>query len=68
MTNATDFIRGIGWGIVNFIYKLIDTVFDILKEINVYDITESVSSNSIFSNIHTGIIAMSVTLLGLFVA
>lgn len=68
MTNATDFIRGIGWGVVNFIYKLIDTVFDILKEINVYDITESVSSNSIFSNIHTGIIAMSVTLLGLFVA
>ena len=68
MTNATDFIREIGWGIINFIYKLIDTVFDILKEINVYDITKSVSENSIFKNIHTGIMAMSVTLLALFIA
>ena len=68
MTNATDFIRQIGWGIINFIYKLIDTVFDILKEINVYDITKSVSENSIFNNIHTGIMAMAITLLALFVA
>lgn len=68
MTNATDFLRQIGWGIVNFIYKLIDTVFDILKEINVYDITRSVSENSIFKNIHTGIMAMAITLLALFIA
>ncbi len=67
MTNATDFIRNIGWGIVNFIYKLIDTVFDILKEINLYDITKSISENSIFPNLHTGIIAMAVTLLALFI-
>lgn len=67
MTNATDFIRDIGWSVVNFIYKLIDTIFEILKEINLYDITESVSENTIFSHIHTGIMAMSITLLALFI-
>ena len=68
MTNATDFIRQIGWNVIDFIYKLIDTVFDILKEINVYDITKSVSENSIFNNIYTGIMAIAITLLALFVA
>ena len=32
-----------------------------------YDIVDSVSENTIFSNFHTGIIAIAVTLLGLFV-
>ncbi len=63
---ATDFLRQIGWGIVSFIYNLIDTLFGILKELNAYDIINSVAENSMFSNFHKGIIAMAITLLGLF--
>ena len=63
---ATDFLRQIGWGIVSFIFNLIDTLFGILKELNAYDIINSVAENSMFSNFHKGIIAMAITLLGLF--
>ncbi len=63
---ALDFLRTIGWGIISFIYDLIDTLFDILKELNAYNIIDSVADNSMFSNFHTGIIAIAVTLLGLF--
>ena len=67
MLSALDLLRRLGWTIVNFIYNLIDTLFNILKELNLYDIVDSVSENTIFSNFHTGIIAIAVTLLGLFV-
>ena len=67
MLSALDLLRRLGWAIVNFIYNLIDTLFNILKELNLYDIVDSVSENTIFSNFHTGIIAIAVTLLGLFV-
>ena len=67
MLSALDLLRRLGWAIVNFIYTLIDTLFNILKELNLYDIVDSVSENTIFSNFHTGIIAIAVTLLGLFV-
>ena len=63
---ALDFLRTIGWGIISFIYDLIDTIFDILKELNAYNIIDSVAENSMFSNFHKGIIAIAVTLLGLF--
>ena len=63
---ALDFLRQIGWGIINFIFGLIDTLFEILKELNAYDIINSVAENSMFSNFHKGIIAMAITLLGLF--
>ena len=68
MLSALDLLRRLGWAIVNFIYNLIDTLFNILKELNLYDIVDSVSENTIFSNFHTGIIAIAVTLLGLFVS
>lgn len=63
---ALDFLRTIGWGIISFIYDLIDTIFDILRELNAYNIIDSVAENSMFSNFHKGIIAIAVTLLGLF--
>lgn len=66
LLKALDFIRTIGWGIISFIYNLIDTLFEILKELNAYNIIDSVAGNSMFSNFHKGIIAIAVTLLGLF--
>jgi hypothetical protein len=67
LLNALDLLRRIGWVIVDFIYNLIDTLFNIIKEINLYDIVDSVSENTIFSNFHSGIMAIAITLLALFV-
>ena len=66
LNKALDLLRTIGWGVVNFIYSLIDGLFDILKEINALDIVNSVSSETMFKNLYTGILAIAVTLLGLF--
>lgn len=66
LLKALDFIRTLGWGIISFIYDLIDTLFDILKQLNAYNIIDSVAENSMFSNFHKGIIAIALTLLGLF--
>lgn len=67
MLSALDLLRRLGWAIVNFIYSLIDTLFNIIKELNLYDIVDSVSENTIFSNFHSGIIAIAITLLALFI-
>ncbi len=64
---ALDLLRTIIWEIVNFIYTIIDTLFDILKSLNAYNIIDSIANNSIFSNFYTGIIAISLTTLGLFI-
>ena len=45
LMKALDLLRTLGWGIVDFIYSLIDSLFDILKEINALDIVNSVSMN-----------------------
>lgn len=66
LLKALDFVRTLGWGIISFIYDLIDTLFDILKQLNAYNIIDSVAENSMFSNFHKGIIAIALTLLGLF--
>ena len=68
MLSALDLLRRLGWAVVTFIYNLIDTLFNIIKELNLYDIVDSVSENTIFRNFHSGIIAIAITLLGLFVA
>ena len=68
MLNALDLLRRLGWAVIDFIYNLIDTLFNILKELNLYDIVSSVSDNTIFKNFHSGIIAIAITLLALFVA
>lgn len=67
MLSALDLLRRLGWAVVDFIYNLIDTLFNIIKELNLYDIVDSVSNNSIFSNFHSGIIAIAITLLALFI-
>lgn len=67
MLSALDLLRRLGWAIIDFIYNLIDTLFNIIKELNLYDIVDSVSNNSIFSNFHSGIIAIAITLLALFI-
>ena len=67
MLGALDLLRRLGWAVIDFIYNLIDTLFNIIKELNLYDIVDSVSDNSIFSNFHTGIIAIAITLLALFI-
>lgn len=68
MLKALDLLRRLGWAVIDFIYNLIDTLFNILKELNLYDIVDSVSENTIFRNFHSGIIAIAITLLALFIA
>lgn len=67
MLSALDLLRRLGWAVIDFIYNLIDTLFNIIKELNLYDIVDSVSNNTIFSNFHSGIIAIAITLLALFI-
>ena len=66
LLKALDLLRTLGWGIINFIYSLIDSLFDILREINALDIVNSLSDESMFKNFYTGIIAVAITCLGLF--
>ena len=68
MLKALDLLRRLGWAVIDFIYNLIDTLFNILKELNLYDIVDSVSDNTIFRNFHSGIVAIAITLLALFIA
>mgnify|MGYP007107915684 CR=1 FL=1 len=60
LLKALDLLRRLGWGIINFIYNLIDTLFDVLKSLNAYNIIDSVADNSLFSNFHKGIIAIAI--------
>ena len=66
LLKALDLLRTLGWGLINFIFSLIDSLFDILKSLNSYNIIDSIAENSIFKNFHSGVIAIAVTLLGLF--
>jgi len=64
---ALDFLRLIGWGIINFIYSLIDSLFEIIREMNAFDIINSLAENKIFKNLHSSVLIISFTLFGLFV-
>lgn len=66
LLKALDLLRTLGWGLINFIFSLIDSLFDILKSLNSYNIIDSIAENSIFKNFHSGVIAIAITLLGLF--
>jgi len=66
LNKALDLLRTLGWYVVNFIYTLIDKLFEVLKSLNAYDIVDSISDNTIFSNFHTGVVVVAITLLGLF--
>jgi len=67
MTKVFDFFKSILWYIVHFIYDLINNLLTIIKKINSFNIIESLSNNQVFRNLYTGIIAISITLLALFV-
>lgn len=66
LLKALDLLRTLGWSLVHFIFSLIDSLFDILKGLNAFDIINSVSGDNNFSKFQTGVIAIAVTLLGLF--
>ena len=66
LLKALDLLRTLGWGIIHFIYSLIDSLFDILRGLNAFDIINSVSGDKNFITFQKSIIAIAVTLLGLF--
>src|SRR5574344_554095 len=66
LLKALDLLRNLGWGIIHFIYSLIDSLFDILKGLNAFDIINSVSGDNNFVTFQKSVIAIAVTLLGLF--
>lgn len=66
LQKALDLLRTLGWSVIDFIYSLIDSLFDILKEINALDIVNSVADDSMFSKFYTGVMAIAITVLGLF--
>lgn len=66
LNKALDLLRILGWTVINFIYSLIDSLFDILKEINALDIVNSISNESMFKKLYSGIFAIAITLLALF--
>ena len=66
LLKALDLLRTLGWKLISFIFSLIDSLFDILKGLNAYDIVDSVSGNGNFVKFQHGVIAIAITLLGLF--
>src|SRR5574344_639642 len=66
LLKALDLLRTLAWLLVHFIYSLIDSLFDILKGLNAYDIISSVSGENNFVTFQHGVIAIALTLLGLF--
>ena len=66
LLKALDLLRTLGWGVIHFIYDLIDSLFDILKGLNAFDIINSVSGDNNFVTFQKGVIAIAMTLLGLF--
>src|SRR5574344_2352595 len=66
LLKALDLLRTLGWGVIHFIYDLIDSLFDILKGLNAFDIINSVSGDNNFVTFQKGVIAIALTLLGLF--
>lgn len=66
LDKAIDFIRYLGWSILDFIYGLVDTIFDVLNSINTYNIIDTIADNNLFKSFHSGVIIIALTLLGLF--
>lgn len=64
---AFDLLREIGWEIIDFIFSLIDVLFEILKEVNSYNIVDSLANNNLFKSFHTGVITIALTLIALFI-
>ena len=67
MTKVFDLLRSLGWYLTSFIYDLIDGLLQIIKELNAFDIINSLSSNQTFINFYNGAMAIAVTLFALFI-
>lgn len=65
--NALDLLRELGWEIINFIFELIDILFDILRGLNSYNIIDSIAGNSLFKSLHTGVITIAISLICLVI-
>lgn len=61
-----DVFRHLGWKLIDFIYTLIDSLFDILKQINALDVVNSISGESMFNNFYKGMFTIAISVLGLF--
>jgi hypothetical protein len=66
LMKALDLLRTLGWSLIHFIFSLIDSLFDILKGLNAFDIIDTVAGDNTFSTFQHGVIAIALTLLGLF--
>jgi len=62
-----DFVRSLIWYVVDFIYGLIDTLITIVKELNAFDIINSLADNTVFQVFYKGVCAIAVTLFALFI-
>ena len=60
MTKVFDLLRSLGWYLTSFIYDLIDGLLQIIKELNAFDIINSLSSNQTFINFYNGAMAIAV--------
>lgn len=67
MLKVFDLLRSLGWYLISFIYNLIDTLLEIIKKLNAFDIINSLSDNSAFKNFYTGIMVIAITLFALFI-
>ena len=66
LLKALDLLRTLGWALIHFIFQLIDSLFDILKGLNAYDIIDSVAGDNTFITFQKGMLIIALTLLGLF--
>lgn len=66
LLKALDLLRTLGWKLISFIFSLIDSLFDILKGLNAFDIVDTVSGDNNFVKFQHGVLAIAITLLGLF--
>ncbi len=62
-----DFLRSLIWYVVDFIYGLIDTLIKIVKELNAFDIINSLSDNLAFQKFYNGVCVIAITLFSLFI-
>ena len=62
-----DLLRSLGWYLIHFIYDLIDSLLQIIKELNTFDIINSISGNDVFVGFFRGVVTIAITLFALFV-
>ena len=67
MLKVFDLLRSLGWYIISFIYDLIDGLLKIIKQLNAFDIINTLSDNTTFRNLYTGVMAIAITLFALFI-